>query len=290
MEVIPMATHTGEVATRKPAVRRRPASGNVLAAALMDLARRRRQRALAVAGCRLALIVACLAVWQGTVGLLHDSFYAGPTQIWARLVEWFTVGTPYGSIWTQIGTTLGEAGLGFVIGAAAGMFLGVVLGRSHLLADVFAPFIKAADAMPRIVLASLFFILFGLGTTSKVLTVVTLVLFSVFFDTFSAVRGVDNRLIQQGYLFGASPRTVLRRIVLPIAIVRILPGLRRAFGLALIGALMGEYIGAAQGLGLLIRTAQGTFDVPGIYAGLLLTTVIALLGQAVLGILGPATD
>ncbi|MEV0029006.1 ABC transporter permease [Nocardia sp. NPDC050793] len=231
-------------------------------------------------GLRAALVALWLGAWELTATVWIDPFfYSKPSLIWARLVEWFTEGTQFGSIWLQIYTTVQEAVLGFVIGTAAGVVLGVLLGRSQYWSEVLAPFIKALNAVPRIVLASLFIIWFGLGLSSKVATVVVLVFFAVFFNAFTGAREVDGNVIDNARILGASRRQVLVSIVLPSATTWILSSLHTAFGFALIGAVVGEYAGASKGLGLLISNAQGTFDSAGIYAGMIIITVIALIAE-----------
>jgi len=212
-----------------------------------------------------------------------DGLAGKPSLIFDRLVEWFTEGTQFGSIWLQIFTTVQEAVLGFVIGTVAGIVLGTLLGRSRYWADVLAPFIKALNAVPRIVLASLFIIWFGLGLSSKVATVVVLVFFAVFFNAFTGAREVDGNVINNARILGASRRQILGSIVLPSATTWILSSLHTAFGFALIGAVVGEYAGASKGLGLLISNAQGTFDAAGIYAGMIIITVVALMAEWLIG-------
>ncbi|HKS47851.1 MAG TPA: ABC transporter permease [Amycolatopsis sp.] len=229
---------------------------------------------------RLAIVVAWLGSWELTATYFIDPFfYSKPSLIWARLAHWFTVGTDFGSIWYQMWTTVSEAVLGFLIGAAAGVVLGVILGRSQYLADVLAPFIKAANAVPRIVLASLFVIWFGLGLGSKVATVIVLVFFAVFFNAFTGAREVDRNLIDNARILGARRLQVLKSIVLPSATSWILSSLHTAFGFALIGAVVGEYAGSKAGVGFLISNAQGTFDSAGIYAAMIIITVVALVAE-----------
>jgi sulfonate transport system permease protein len=237
-------------------------------------------------GVRLAVVIAWLGSWElaGT-HWIDPFFYSKPSAIWDRLVDWFTKGTAFGSVWTQIFTTLQEAVIGFVIGAIGGMILGILLGRARFAADVAAPFIKAANAVPRIVLASLFVIWFGLGLTSKVATAVVLVFFAVFFNAFQGAREVDRNLVNNARILGASRTQVLTSIVVPSATSWIFASLHAAFGFALIGAVVGEYAGADKGLGLLISNAQGTFDAAGIYAAMIITTVIALFAEWLLTLL-----
>lgn len=157
---------------------------------ILERARRNKRRSqIRVWGLRTLLVVVWLASWELAATLWLDPFfYSKPSLIWGRLIEWFTVGTQFGSIWLQIFTTVQEAVLGFLIGTVAGVTLGVLLGRSRYWSEVLAPFIKALNAVPRIVLASLFIIWFGLGLSSKVATVVVLVFFAVFFNAFTGAR------------------------------------------------------------------------------------------------------
>lgn len=235
---------------------------------------------LLVNGVRIALIVVWLGSWEIAARTFMDPFfYSQPSAIWTKLVSWFTEGTSQGSIWSNILITLEEAVLGFFIGTLAGIVLGVLLGRSKFLADVLAPFIKGANAIPRIVLASLFVIWFGLGMSSKVATAFVLVFFAVFFNAFQGAREVDRVLIDNARILGAGRWALLKTIVLPSATSWILASMHVAFGFALIGAVVGEYTGADKGMGLLINKSQGNFDAPGIYAGMLVITVIALIAE-----------
>jgi NitT/TauT family transport system permease protein len=235
---------------------------------------------------RLAVVVVWLGSWElAATHWIDPFFYSKPSAIWQRLVDWFGTGTAFGSVWTQILTTLQETVLGFIIGAAGGILLGILLGRARFVADVAAPFIKAANAVPRIVLASLFVIWFGLGLSSKVATAVVLVFFAVFFNAFQGAREVDRNLVNNARILGATRTQVLTSIVVPSAMSWIFASLHAAFGFALIGAVVGEYAGADKGLGLLIANAQGTFDSAGIYAGMIIITVIALVAEWLISLL-----
>jgi len=242
-----------------------------------------RDRRWGVYAGRAVLVALWLGSWEiaGTYWI-DPFFYSKPSLIWQKLIDWFTEGTSYGSIWLQISYTLQEAVYGFALGSIVGVVLGVVLGRSRFLSDVLAPFIKAANAIPRIVLASLFVIWFGFGMSSKVATAFVLVFFAVFFNAFQGAREVPKTIDDNSRILGASRLQMMRTVVLPSATTWILASLHTAFGFALIGAIVGEYTGADKGLGMLIAHSQGTFDSAGIYAAMIIMTVLALLAEMVL--------
>jgi NitT/TauT family transport system permease protein len=244
---------------------------------------RRRHRSV-IWSFRVLVLVVVFGSWELLSTYVLDPFYySKPSAIAARLYGWFADGTSKGSIWSNISVTLQEAVYGFLLGAVAGVVLGILFGRARLLAEVLSPFIQALNAVPRIVLAALFIIWFGLGMESKIATALVLVFFPVFFNAFQGAREVDRNLVDNARILGASRRQVLWSIVVPSATSWILASLHTAFGFALIGAIVGEYAGAAKGVGLLISTAQGTFDAAGIYAGMILSTVLALHAELVLG-------
>lgn len=264
-------------------VRRADAPAVDAASGLSPRTRFRRHKAL-VYTLRIAVLVAVLGFWELAVTLWFDPFfYSKPSLIWNKLVVWFSDGTAQGPIWQQIWFTLQEAVLGFLLGSFVGIVLGILLGRARLLSEVLQPFIQALNAVPRIVLAALFVIWFGLGMSSKVATAFVLVFFPVFFNAFQGAREVDRNLVNNARILGAGQSQVLWSIVVPSATSWILASLHTAFGFALIGAIVGEYTGATHGIGLLINTAQNSFDSAGIFAGMVISTVLALLAELVLG-------
>jgi NitT/TauT family transport system permease protein len=234
-----------------------------------------------VHGVQLAFLVVVLGFWQLYVGA--DSrkviLFGEPSGIVTRLRDWITVGTAVGSLGAQVTATLEEAILGFAIGTALGVVSGLALGRVRFLADVFGPYIKVLNSIPRIVLGSVFVLGFGLGLESKVLLVIVLVFFGVFFNAFQGAREVDRNLIANARILGASRWQVTRQVVLPSAFTWIVASLHVAFGFALIGAIVGEFIGGLQGLGVLIKTAQGTFDANGVWAAMVLMGAVALAAE-----------
>ena len=242
---------------------------------------RRRQRKAVVHLTQLAVLVVIVGGWQLLVG--NDSrkiiLYGVPSGIVQRLRTWIAEGTAIGSLGDQIWVTLEEALIGFAIGTTLGIVCGIALGRIRFLAEVFGPYIKVLNSIPRIVLGSVFVLAFGLGIESKVLLVIVLVFFGVFFNAFQGVREVDRNLIANATILGASRWQVTRQVVLPSAFTWIIASLHVSFGFALIGAIVGEFLGGFQGLGVLIKNAQGTFDSNGVWAALVLMGVVALVAE-----------
>ena len=177
--------------------------------------------------------------------------------------------------------TLKEALLGFVFGVSTGIVLGVLLGQVRFLAEVLGPYIKIINALPRIVLGSIFFVAFGFGTTSKVLLASVLVFFVVFFNAFQGVREVDRNLVANARVLGASRWQVVRNVVLPSALVWIIASLHVAFGFSIIGAIVGEFLGAQKGLGLVISNSQNNFNPDGVFAAMVIG-VVALSAEALI--------
>lgn len=234
-----------------------------------------------VLGLRIGILVVLLGGWElaADAGLIDPFFFSQPSAVAARLMTWITEGTAQGPLWFEIWVTIKETVLGFLIGAAGGVFCGVVLGRNKLLADVFSIYIKIANAVPRVVLGSIFIIALGLGTPSKVALAVVMVFFVVFGNAFQGVREADRAMIANAMILGASPWQVTRSVVIPSAMSWILASLHVSFGFALVGAVVGEFLGARHGIGLLISTAQGTFDAAGVFAAMIVLAVVALIAE-----------
>jgi NitT/TauT family transport system permease protein len=252
---------------------------------LVAAARRQsRRRKILVNLVRLLTLVIIVGGWQLFTGwkIVDPFFFGRPSGIVSRIDHWVHHGTAYGSLWLQIWVTMKEALLGFLYGVIGGVVLGVLLGQVRFLADVVGPYIKMANAIPRIVLGSIFVVWLGLGTTSKVALASVLVFFVVFFNAFQGTREVNQQLVSNVQVLGASRLQTVRHVVLPSSLTWIIASLHVAFGFAVIGAIVGEYLGAQKGLGLIISTAQNNFDPNGVFAAMLIIAAIALGAEALI--------
>ncbi|MFE2430059.1 ABC transporter permease [Streptomyces sp. NPDC059373] len=261
-----------------------PAASPVKTERTQARARAARNRKYLVLASRVALLFAVLGLWEwlARAAVIDPFNFSMPSKIWDQIHTWVVDGTAQGSLWEQIWYTLYEALLGWIIGVVAGVLLGIALGRIRFLADVLGPYIKVLNALPRIVLAPIFLIWFGLGPASKVASAVVLVFFPVFFNAFQGAREVDRNLVANSRILGASNRQVTFQVVIPSATSWIFTSLHVSFGFALIGAIVGEYIGATKGLGLLVAASQGTFNAAGVYAAMAILAVVALLAEGLL--------
>ncbi|MDM0004533.1 ABC transporter permease [Variovorax sp. J22G73] len=233
---------------------------------------------------RLVVLVVALGGWEIAARLkwIDPFFYSMPSMIYDQLVEWMRDGTSQGSLWMQVAVTLEETVIGFLIGSIAGVLCGILLGRNKLLSDVFSLYIQIANSIPRVVLGSIFVIALGLGMASKVALAVVMVFFVVFGNAFQGVREADKYMIANAQILGASPRQVTMSVVIPSAMSWILASLHVSFGFALVGAVVGEFLGAKEGIGLLISTAQGAFNASGVFAAMIVLAVVALAADFLL--------
>ena len=235
---------------------------------------------------QLLVAVVAIALWHvlttvpiGGVKLLPPFFFSTPGDVAARIVKWFAEGT----IWRHLWITLVEALLAFVIGSVGGVLIGFWFARQPLVAAVFDPYVKMINALPRVVLAPIFALWLGLGIWSKVALGVTLVFFIVFFNVYQGVREVSPVVLANARMLGANGRQLLRTVYLPSATSWVFSSLHTSVGLAFVGAVVGEYLGSARGVGYLILQAEGTFDVNTVFAGIVVLTAFALVLDGLVG-------
>lgn len=245
---------------------------------------------------QLGVLVAMLALWQLVSTDQRLAFFLGdPLQVAGRVWSWFSPigfgpsavfpdGLPgRADVYLHLGVTLLETGLAFALGTSLGLVCGLWLALSPMASAILEPYIKAANAMPRVILAPIFALWFGLGVWSKVALAVTLVFFVVFFNVYQGVKEVSPVLLANARMLGANQRQLLRTVYLPSATAWVFSSLHTSVGLAFVGAVVGEYLGSARGVGYLIQQAEGTFDVNTVFAGIVVLTACALLMDGLVG-------
>ncbi len=239
---------------------------------------------------QLSLLLACLVLWGVLTSPQVPAFYfdnpdkaafffGEPLKVLDRLIAWFVSGEIYSHLWVTLVETL----LAFAIGTGAGIGIGLWLGLAPTAAAILDPYVKGLNAMPRVILAPIFMVWFGLGMASKVALGVTLVFFIVFFNVYQGVREVSPAILANARMLGASQRQLLRAVYLPSALSWVFASLHNSVGLAFVGAVVGEYLGSAEGVGYLIHQAEGVFDINTVIAGIALLTAFALVLDALVG-------
>ncbi|MCC5036708.1 ABC transporter permease [Streptomyces sp. WAC 00631] len=221
---------------------------------------------------RTALLVVMLVLWQAASGRwIDDTFISRPSDIVDRLGTWWADGTLADNTWI----TVQEIVYGFLLGAAAGALAGYLLGASRFVYRVLDPFIMALYAIPKVALAPLFIVWIGIGMDMKVLLAAVTVFFLVFLNTAAAVREVDQGLVDAVRLMGGDRRQIALKVVLPSSMAGFLTGLKVSVPYALIGAVIGELVASNRGLGYLINDAAAQFDTAGVFATLVVLSLIA---------------
>lgn len=245
---------------------------------------------------QVAVLVVVVLVWQLASRDPQLAFFIGqPVQVLGRLWSWFMPFELRGSwlfpeglagradIYRHLGVTLLETILAFGIGTVLGLICGLWLALAPLASAILEPYIKAVNSMPRVILAPIFALWFGLGIWSKVALAITLVFFVVFFNVYQGVKEVSPVVLANARMLGANQRQLLRTVYLPSAMAWVFSSLHTSVGLAFVGAVVGEYLGSARGVGYLILQAEGTFDVNTVFAGIVVLTACALLLDSAVG-------
>jgi len=229
---------------------------------------------------QIAVGIALLVLWHllttipvGAKPLLDPFFFSRPLDVLARVWKDFYSGT----IWRHLGITLTETILAFVTGAIGGIVFGFVFARGEIVAAIFDPYIKAANALPRVVLAPIFMLWFGLGIWSKVALGFTLVFFIVFFNVYQGVREVSPTILANARMLGMNERQLLHHVYWPAALTWMFSSLHTSVGFALVGAVVGEYLGSSAGLGYKIHEAESVFDVTGVFAGMVILAIFVIV-------------
>ena len=205
--------------------------------------------------------------------LLPPFFFSTPLDVAQQIVAWFASGV----IWKHLWVTLWESILAFVIGSLGGVAVGFWFARQPRTAAVFDPYVKMINALPRVVLAPIFTLWLGLGIWSKVALGVTLVFFIVFFNVYQGVKEVSPTVLANARMLGMNERQLMRHVYWPSALSWMFSSLHTSVGFAVVGAVVGEYLGSAAGLGYLIQQAEGVFDVAGVFAGMFVLAAFVIV-------------
>ncbi|MDM5225197.1 ABC transporter permease [Cytobacillus sp. NJ13] len=235
-----------------------------------------------LAGIRLALLAAVLLVWELASGTLIDKFWMSqPSDIFLTLYSWLLSG----ELFFHMGITAQEMFIGFFIGATGGAILGFILGRLEYVAKILDPFIMALYSLPKVALAPLFILWFGIGIEMKIVFAAVIVFYLVFFNTYAGVKNVDNDLLDNIRLMGATERQILMKVTIPSALNWVFVGLKMSVPYALIGAVIGEITASNRGVGFLISYSAGQFDTAGTFAAILILMFMSVLLNFGLGIM-----
>jgi NitT/TauT family transport system permease protein len=223
---------------------------------------------------RWVVVVSFLVGWQllEQFGLVNKFFVSSPIAITERIWQW----TSSGSIVPDVEVTLHEALEGFAIGAAMGIVVGFLLGRFQLLSDALQPLLDLANTLPRIALAPLFILWFGIDELSKVVLVFTTVVFILLFNTYAGIQTVNEDYVNTARLLGANEWQVTTKVMVPWCIPWIFVGLRLGLAWSLSGAVVGEFLAARAGVGFQIFYASSTFDMTGVLAGCFVLLLMAV--------------
>ena len=234
-----------------------------------------------VVALRIIILLVLLGAWEAAARsrLIDAFFYSYPSAIAARLWELMTEGTDEASLWYHLWVTIEESLIGFVTGSVFGVAFGVALGRNRRLSDVLSVYIKVLNAVPRVVLAPIFILLFGFGLPSKVALSFVMVFFVVFSNAFQGVREADRAMIANAQILGARPWALTRHVVIPSAMSWIFASLHISLSFAIVGAIVGEFIGARYGIGFIIQTARGLHDTSEMYAAIVIIVVVVLTAE-----------
>lgn len=265
------------VITSQPIFKAGTSDAEIEAAAMAAIQKRKQT----VLFWRYLILIVFLGGWELVIRtkIMDEFFFSKPSAIVLRLYEWMTEGTAEGPLWYHLWVTMEESLLGFFTGAVAGIVAGIALGRNRMLSDVLSVYIKVINSVPRVVLAPIFIMLFGLGLSSKVALSFVMVFFVVFSNAFQGVREADRNLLANAQILGAKGWQLTRSVVIPSAMSWIFASLHVSFGFAIVGAIVGEFVGARYGIGLLINIAKGSFDAAGMYAAIVIIMVVALAAE-----------
>jgi len=229
---------------------------------------------LGLALSRTLILLSLLGIWETFSGTVIPKFWiSSPSAIIGVLGRWIADG----SLFHHIAATLTEMSAGYVLGAAAGIGCGLCLGFLPYVERVTAPFVSALYALPKIALAPLFVILFGIELESKIVLVISTVFFLLLYNTLDGVRDIDRDLVEALQLMGATRGEIVRKALIPATLPWIFTGLRIAVRYAFTAAILGELMASNEGIGYLIEAAAGDYNTAGVYAAVFVLVAFSVL-------------
>jgi sulfonate transport system permease protein len=230
---------------------------------------------------RLALVAAIFGIWEFTSGRLFSAFWISkPSAIAAYIWTWVTAG----DFFYQMSFTFGAMLAGFAMGTVLGLAAGVALSRTQFMADVLDPFLIAINGIPRVALAPLFVVWFGIDMLPKIILVFTLVFFVIFYNTYAGIKSVERRFTDLAWVMGASEKDLFAKVILPAALPHIFLGIKLSIPYALIGAIIGEFVASSAGLGWKIQMETSLYNTTGTMAGLIVMMLIVVAMNSLLAI------
>ncbi len=231
--------------------------------------------------CQIVLGAVILVIWQLVSGALVENFFiSNPIAVSLRLWRWVTTGFIFAHLWV----TFYETVAGFVLGSIIGVLLGIWLGVAAFMSRLLNPYLFGFYALPKIALAPLFLLWFGLGVESKIALSTVIVFFLVFYNTYTGVREVDQDMINTVRLMNGTRWQLLLYVIVPSAMSWIFAGLKISVPYALIGAIVGELIAANRGLGFLVQRMGAEFDTTGVFAVLAVIGILAIAMNALVNV------
>jgi NitT/TauT family transport system permease protein len=228
---------------------------------------------------QLAPLLIILLVWEGLSGsrgkqfqLIEPGLLGKPSEIGQAFIQLITSGSIFLHIWVTVQEAIG----GLLLAIVVGVTVGIALSYSRAASQITLPYIQVLNSIPRIALAPFFIIWFGIGLTSKILLAALAAFFPIFFTTYQGLQNIQAELVDAFWVMGASQWQILRMVILPSVVIWVIAGIRTSLGMALVGALVAEYIGSNQGLGFLLMSAQGVLNVDRAWAVLIFLAVIGI--------------
>lgn len=232
-----------------------------------------------VALMRILIVAVVFAIWEFASGNLFSAFWVSkPSLIAAYVWKWVV----HGDFFYHLSFTFGSMLAGFALGTVLGLAAGIVLSRTQFAADVLDPFLIAINGIPRVALAPLFVVWFGIDMLPKIVLVFTLVFFVIFYNTYAGIKSVERRYTDLAFVMGANEREMFTKVILPAALPHIFLGIKLSIPYALIGAIIGEFIASSAGLGWKIQMETSLYNTTGTMAGLIVMMLIVVAMNSLL--------